>query len=302
MDNSIHSVGFNLANARILLLLFFNQCCFEKQMGFDFDLQHHNHPYHEIFFVKRGRLIVKIESKDYSLQSNSFIIVPAGTSHVGFWKSENSQVLCMSCEFYKNNKKNTKTDIFGLLNKLISRNNKPHIFRKCSQIIYKFELLVNASKNVNAPLYEEYLNHIAIIFAIDLIYFMNSAITVPLLSGGASDNLNDDNIFAKKRSYTNIIDDYINDSSREKISLSELTEILHLSKNQTIKLIKQIYNANFSDIIINTRMNTAKSMIQNTNLTFESIAEQVGYTYNGFLRAFKKATGKTPSQFRRERI
>ena len=224
-------------------------------------------------------------------------------------ESENAKMDVIVLEFYKNSKKNAKikSDVSGLLNKLISRNEKPHIYSECFQIIEKFESLIKAMKNVTNPLYEEYLNHTAVLFVIDIICFMDGIKSLNskngrkpfLVSVGNPGKFYNNTVVEVKRAYTDIIDNYLSDLSNKKVSLSELTVRLNLSRRQTIRLIKQIYNANFSDVILITRMTIAKSMIQNTDLTFERISEYVGYSYNGFLRAFKKLTGKTPSEFRK---
>jgi len=298
MDNNIYiPVEFNLENARILLT--FDKKGFENPFKFDF--MYHFHPNHEFFFAKIGDFIIKIDGEDYFIKSGNFIIVPAGASHTVFWQSENAQIAIMQFEFYKNNKKNSKIefDIFGLLNTLISHKNKPYIFGGCSNIIKNFESLSADLKNVAEPLRKEYLNHAAILFAIKIICYMGKVKSAPPFYGCKNDKINDDNTASKTQSYTYIIENYINDLPNKKVSLTELTAKLHLSKSQTIRLLHQIYNAKFSDIVLNTRIHTAQSMISDTDFTIEQIAEKIGYTYKGFLRAFKKATGKTPSEFKR---
>ena len=299
MDKEIDMpVEFNLENARISLI--FDKAGFEKK--FDFVLGYHHHPAHEFFLVKRGDLIIKIDGEDYFVKSDSFAAIPSGTSHTVFWRSENAQIKVMRLEFYKNSKKNAKikSDIFGLLNKLLSWNSKPYIFSECSDIIEKFESLSNDLKNLPLFLHDEYLNRAAFLFAVKIIYYMNEVKFGERFTG-KYEKISENNIFPKKQSYTDIIEKYISDLPNKKILLSELTSELNLSKSQTIRLINQIYNAKFSDVILNTRMNAAKSMILDTELTFEKISEYLGYTYNGFLRAFKKATGKTPSEFKQNK-
>jgi two-component system response regulator YesN len=91
----------------------------------------------------------------------------------------------------------------------------------------------------------------------------------------------------------------MNDLSYQKISLLELSDMLQLSVRQARRLIKQLYNIGFSELFSLTRIAMSKSMICETDLTLESIAEQVGYSYKGFLRAFKKVTGISPAEYRK---
>jgi len=283
---------FNLENARISFSG--NEKTMAQKFEFQYNFQYHINSCHEIFFVKRGDFKIKIESKDYLLRSNNFIVVPAGASHTAFQKDENAWVACLVIEFYKNNKKKPKIkhDVFGLLNKLISRTGKPYIFRGCSKVINKLELFADAAKDKKSLLYEEYMTHFAAIFIIELICFMDGVKSSAPPPSGIN------GVLQEKRSYANIIENYINDLSNDKISLAELSGTLHLSKTQTIRLIKQIYNAKFSDIILNNRINTAKNLLRSTDLSIERIADEIKYSYNGFLRVFKKSTGKTPSEYR----
>ena len=309
-NNEKSPLNFNLKNARVILS--FDREGFNRPFNFDF--RYHSHPVNEIFFAKQGDFIIKIDEEDYLINSNSFIVVPAGVDHSVFWQGKNAKIAVMRLAFYKNNKKSdaVKSDIFGLLNKLIPQNNKPRVFRDCPGIIEKFETLAEILKNTDMPLYEEYLSHAAALFVIDFICFIDGTglpatnangekNSSPPHTGGSRDDkiYNNDMLTKKTQSYAEIIDDYLSDLSYKKVTLSELAGRLNLSNRQTIRLIKQIYNATFSETISVTRMKIAKSMIENTELTLEKISEFVGYSYKGFLRAFKKATGKTPSEFRK---
>ena len=83
------------------------------------------------------------------------------------------------------------------------------------------------------------------------------------------------------------------------MTLDELTEKMHLSKPYLSKYIREKSGKTFGDIVKNVRMKKARSLLKNTSMTVESIAESVGYqNVEHFNRLFKKRYGMTPVQYR----
>jgi len=83
------------------------------------------------------------------------------------------------------------------------------------------------------------------------------------------------------------------------ITLDGLAEKMHLSKPYLSKYIKEKSGNTFGEIVKNVRMKKARTLLKNTSMTVESIAESVGYqNVEHFNRLFKKKYGMTPVQFR----
>lgn len=85
------------------------------------------------------------------------------------------------------------------------------------------------------------------------------------------------------------------------LSLSMLAEQLNISANQLSQLLNEYLNKNFYDFINTYRLKEFKEGVKdpkNSHFTLLSIAYQCGFnsktTFNTF---FKKATGKTPSEY-----
>ena len=58
----------------------------------------------------------------------------------------------------------------------------------------------------------------------------------------------------------------------------------------------------FGDTVKKIRLNKARTLLKNRNMTVESISEAVGYqNVEHFNRLFKKAYGITPVQYRNKR-
>ena len=83
------------------------------------------------------------------------------------------------------------------------------------------------------------------------------------------------------------------------VTLDDLAEKLHLSKPYLSKYIKEKSGNTFGEIVKNVRMKKARTLLKNTSMTVENIADNVGYqNVEHFNRLFKKKYGMTPVQFR----
>ena len=87
----------------------------------------------------------------------------------------------------------------------------------------------------------------------------------------------------------------------EDLSLSVLSEQFHLNPQYISQLFKNEIGVGFLAYLTNIRMEKAKKLLLSTSYSVAEIAGQVGYVdYRVFTKAFKKAEGITPSQYRRE--
>jgi AraC-like DNA-binding protein len=86
------------------------------------------------------------------------------------------------------------------------------------------------------------------------------------------------------------------------VSLPQVSRMLKVSVHHLSQSINEHFNLGFFEFIARYRVEEAKIILQDPsrqNLTIEEVAEEVGYnSKSAFNRAFKKITGKTPSQFR----
>ncbi|WP_187274596.1 AraC family transcriptional regulator [Paenibacillus sp. N3.4] len=93
---------------------------------------------------------------------------------------------------------------------------------------------------------------------------------------------------------------YIQDHYQEsEFSLDQLADKFELSPPYISKLFKEHTERNFIDYLIEIRINAAKELLAAKNRKINDISEVVGYSNTrSFLRAFKKYTGMTPSEYR----
>lgn len=90
---------------------------------------------------------------------------------------------------------------------------------------------------------------------------------------------------------------------RANLSMPELASELKISQHLLSRLLNVIYNQNFNDFINNYRIGYAKKLIESpkyNNITISAIASECGFnSISVFNTAFKKITGKKPSQYRK---
>ncbi len=86
-----------------------------------------------------------------------------------------------------------------------------------------------------------------------------------------------------------------------RVTMKELSSLFHISQSGLSRLFKERTGTDFSDYIRRFRMERAARMLARSELTVEKIAELCGYSQRAsFDKEFKKFTGVTPCQYRKE--
>ena len=94
---------------------------------------------------------------------------------------------------------------------------------------------------------------------------------------------------------------YINDHYNENISLTDVANAIHISKNYLCDLFKKEMNVTFIDYVTNLRIEKAKYLLSHSDKKMYEISEEVGYNdYAYFSQIFKRHTGTTLSAYRKQ--
>ncbi len=94
---------------------------------------------------------------------------------------------------------------------------------------------------------------------------------------------------------------YMEDNYMADLSLDSVSEILHISPAYLSAQFKKYQKMNFLDCLTELRINAAKELLTDPFRSAAEVASMVGYEdANYFARAFKKRTGMTPTQYRKE--
>ena len=96
------------------------------------------------------------------------------------------------------------------------------------------------------------------------------------------------------RSY---IRDHLSDADLNRVKIADA---IHLNPDYLSFCFHKEFDMTLTAYIASKRMDQAKYLLKHTTMSITEIAEQVGIPNTSyFYRQFKKATGKTPQQFRK---
>ncbi len=93
---------------------------------------------------------------------------------------------------------------------------------------------------------------------------------------------------------------YIDSHYREDLSLDKIAENVHMSKYYLCRTFHRVTGATMLEYLNNVRLSKAHSLLLNTDMRIEEIAEKTGFSSPmQFTRIFKKTHNAAPSVFRK---
>lgn len=235
-----------------------------KRLGRYFHM--HRHSQHEIIYITKGTLKCVIGGNKYSVDKDSIVIIPKNYIHE-YLDSDDTEyhILVINIPQIEN---------IRLITPIITKDN---------DMINSFKLIIKESEN-NDSYYTEMIRYIIGYFSVLVLrkYSQHFSTTV---------------------SHNNLIDDvfdYIEQNIYEKLSIEMLAEKFGYSPKYFSKLFKERAGINFKEYLNFKRIDTSKTLLTASNTNISSIAEKCGFSnIHEFNRNFKKHTGMTPSQFRK---
>lgn len=97
------------------------------------------------------------------------------------------------------------------------------------------------------------------------------------------------------------VKDYLQHSYMYDLSLDSVSEILNVSASYFSVLFKRSFGVGFLDYLTDLRIQAAKELLADPLRSTAEVASLVGYeSASYFTRAFKKKTGRTPTEYRHQ--
>ena len=94
---------------------------------------------------------------------------------------------------------------------------------------------------------------------------------------------------------------YINENLTEPITLNNISNALHLSKEYTARVFKKEMGMTVSEFINHQKLILAKNMLSNDALSLQDVSSKLGYeNYCYFSKVFKKQFGVSPLKMKKE--
>lgn len=86
-----------------------------------------------------------------------------------------------------------------------------------------------------------------------------------------------------------------------KLTLKDIASRTNYSENYISELFHKIYGRTLQSYLVTLRIDYSKKLLLTTDLSISTICMESGFnTFSNFLNLFKRETGKTPKQFRKE--
>ncbi len=105
----------------------------------------------------------------------------------------------------------------------------------------------------------------------------------------------------KKNSYLADAIKYVKAHLRENPSLEDTAKNVNISASYLSKIFTNNLHTSYSSFILNERLTYARKLITNSNMSMSSIAVEAGFSSNAYFSdCFKKSTGMSPLQFKKE--
>jgi len=94
---------------------------------------------------------------------------------------------------------------------------------------------------------------------------------------------------------------FIRENACRGISVDDVVEHVLVSRSVLQQLFRQILGNTIHDAITDLRIQRAKQLLTETDLSLTAIAERTGFAYDSYLSTvFHRETGRTPSAYRRD--
>lgn len=236
-----------------------------------YDSENHFHKGHEVIYCYQGTLEIFYDQKKYQVGKGDMVIIAKDIVH-SLHMCEDTYYVALF--FWENNKWNN-TEGITIFKNFPARDAFERIFAyHSSGYKYKKELIRSCIHEIITMMLE--------------VAEVDGEIPLPI-------TLEHNNY----RRY--IIEQFFLSRFCDSPKVSELAELLHLSVQQTQRLVKKMYHKTFREQLAFFRVDKAKTMLVETNLKTTEISRFLGYSNaHNFFRLFKNLEGMTPAQYRKQ--
>ncbi len=256
----------------------------------NFSFLPHNHSRYELHFVADGRVFVHTAMIDYMAEEGDVCIVHPYEYHTFLRPEDTTPAYLANFSFYifedelplGNKEMNMK-----LAKEILDRSYTFH--DDTGRIGILFGLIAGAFRDKRPG----YLPEIhALITSMMICLFQKMLASQQ--TGGSDPTC----FFNGERE--GIIEDFFLFGYMHQLTISDLSEKLHLCTRRVSELIKQLYGCTFSQKLIDTRLEIAKLMLLYSGHSVNEISRMCGFnSLNYFFTSFRKSTNQSPQQYRK---
>lgn len=97
------------------------------------------------------------------------------------------------------------------------------------------------------------------------------------------------------------IKQYVKAHIQEEISMGDIAEVVYLNPQYMVRLFRKQEGISILEYITNVRIRMATKLLRETDYSIQQVADLAGYSnYSYFSRVYKKITGKSPQEYKKE--
>jgi len=253
----------------------------------------HSHNEYEVFFIWEGAARVEFSGRGglqrISLERDDFCVIYPQIYHNTVNTESEAYVIGLRFSFKKIPCHEKKEDFYHLFNTVLETN-KNYILLKCAGFRGIFGSIIEENK------LSQFLKQYS--FKAKLTLFFLELFDVLKIGVAKSENA-EKMVFTDKSARFMKIEHFFSQKEQDDVTLKDLADSLYLSKKQTSRVLKMEFNISFLQLLTQKKLEYAKELLRNTNLSIGKIAELSGYkSLAGFSKAMKKVMGKNPSVYR----
>ena len=246
-----------------------------------------------LFYILGGSGQIKFRDAAYPLQPEVAILFQSGTEYM--WDTQHVDVILINFDFTTNHTSVTKS------------------FHPVHSGSFKEEdilenIVFEDAAILNQPLYVPKARHIEpLLRALSSAYHIGGAYSFEMLSAYMKAVIT---ALVYSKHSTNdetetidLVQDlirYIQSNYQNNLSNEVIAEEFHFHSSYLGRIFKQHTGSSIHQFLIDYRLNIAKELLRSQNSSIQSIALSVGFhDTHHFVKYFKKAVGKTPTEYRK---
>ena len=249
-----------------------------------YDVSDHSHDFLMVYYVVSGSAPVRIDGKEYTIRQGDLVLIDPGKMH-GHAKSDATLFYVGVSNFQIEGNEKNCLNLSG--SPIVTPVRYPHEIYNCYRTIIetleKKEPCWDLMSNVQTTEF--------------FVWILKE------LFPSKTDEMKE--FFQlkmyDKESIVTMMTNYLKENYMKKISVEEIAHNTYLSTTYVTKIFKEIINDTPINYLISIRLEKAKELLREGQMTIQEISKQIGYDdpYY-FSKLFKKKYGVSPSEYRKE--
>jgi AraC-like DNA-binding protein len=257
---------------------------------FEIISQTHSHPCYELIVNIDGEFCVAFsEAEAIHLETGAICLIPPGVYHCTRSISLNPRKLAIRFNCTRRLPADLDRPLYDTYLAGFSAH-KASLIPDKDSMLYKLLQLIRQELTAPGLAVQPYLESLLTQFYILLIRIVCNLKQIDTASVKTSD---------LQRMRWLKIEDFLDLHYAEPITETDLAQNMHLSKRQLSRVLQQIYNTSFRQLLIDMRLNRAAQLLAGNAHSVQEVAEMVGYTsLSGFYIAFRHKYGVAPGEYK----